>query len=311
VGHDLSPDVVVAADGGPASGLGHLSRSGAVAAALRAKGRSVACFALGASASIRHDVEWQPAAGLADCPTPRAGGVFILDSYDHRAGDARDLLGAARLVAMHDRSEQLDLVDLVVSLTAREAPDVLAGPAYACLRPEFWGLAAPPPAPELRSLLVTVGAGASPSDLAGAIAARLPAVAVSLVVGRLAESADAVSGVRLVERPASLLAELAAADLVVCAGGQTALESLASGRATVAVVTAENQLAQVQLLESLGAVRSVYSGRPETVAETVAGLAADRAERERLASRGPELIDGYGALRVAYRVERLLAAEAR
>ena len=101
------------------------------------------------------------------------------------------------------------------------------------------------------------------------------------------------------------------ADLVVCAGGQTALESLASGRPTVAVVTAENQLAQVELLESLGAVRAVYSAEPETVAAAVAGLAADQAERDRLASRGPELIDGYGALRVAYQIECLLDAGAR
>jgi UDP-2,4-diacetamido-2,4,6-trideoxy-beta-L-altropyranose hydrolase len=311
VGHDLNTDVVVAADGGRASGLGHLSRSGAVAAALRAKGRSVACVALGASTSIDHDVEWQPAASLADCPATRGDGVVVLDSYVHQPADARGVFADARLVAMHDRGEHDDVADLVVSLTAGEAPGVLAGPAYACLRPEFWGLAAPPLSPALRNVLVTVGAGGSPSGLAEAIGARLPGVTLSLVVGRLAEAADPAPGARFVEHPSSLLAELLNADLVVCAGGQTLLESLASGRPTVAVVTAENQLAQVELLESLGAIRAVYSAEPEVVAATVVEFVADQAERDRLASRGPELIDGYGALRVAYRIERLLDAVAR
>ena len=49
------------------------------------------------------------------------------------------------------------------------------------------------------------------------------------------------AGVELVDAPPSLLAELLAADVVVTAAGQSALEAAATGAATVAVPLAPNQ----------------------------------------------------------------------
>jgi spore coat polysaccharide biosynthesis predicted glycosyltransferase SpsG len=310
VGHDLNADVVVVADGGAGSGLGHLSRSGAVSSALRARGRTVACFALGADEVVTHDVEWLPAALLRECAPPRLGGAVVLDSYRTPMSEALRFAGGTHLVVMHDRGEAIGDAEVVVSLTGEPGAGLLAGPAYACLRPAFWGLPTAVESGDVESVLVTTGAGEAPFEIAAAIKARLPGIAVSAVVGPFAAASSFPTGIHAVVAMSSLLEALRMADVVVTAGGQTLLEALACGKPTVAIVTAENQQEQVQFLATNGAAVAIDPPSPFAVAEAVARLVADHEKRRQISISGRELVDGFGALRVGFAIDQLIAERA-
>jgi spore coat polysaccharide biosynthesis predicted glycosyltransferase SpsG len=106
---------------------------------------------------------------------------------------------------------------------------------------------------------------------------------------------------------ASLAGDLLNTDLVVCAGGQTMLEALAAGAPCIAVVMAENQRRQADYLAGLGAVRVSDEAGLSTAVDAVA---ADPGLRTRMSATGQSLIDGYGAFRVAFAIDRVLALKA-
>jgi UDP-2,4-diacetamido-2,4,6-trideoxy-beta-L-altropyranose hydrolase len=284
--------IAVVADGGPAAGLGHLARCSAITVALRARGADVACVAYGTTESRTVDgVVWTP----ADVPPARA---VLLDSYTMPAAE-RAALGV--LAVIHDEGELPAEARLVISMTEVDAPDalVLAGLAYAPLRPQYWGVPARTVRPHVRRILVTTGGGALQS--AGvATAATLrdanPEASVAIVRGPYADFA-APDGVELVDAPPSLLRELLAADVVVTAAGQSALEAVATGAATVAVPLASNQRANADALALAGAAVIAEPGDEVAAVEAL--------DRTALAERGQRAVDGFGALRIAYRVAEL------
>lgn len=283
------------ADVGADAGLGHLSRSSAIAVALRRGGHTVRCRAYGADATVEHyGISWDP----LPCPSRIAveERVLVLDSYrvgaDQQAALARD----HRLVLLDDGTTVPD-----------GALAVVPRGRSACLGPEYWH---PPPrhvARQVRRVLVTTGGGRAGAllgaRLAGALHEALPAVEVKFVCGPFADVA-APAGVRLVAGADSLAAELGAADVVVSAAGQTMLEAAALGTPCVALVIAENQRRQAHEMADAGAT-TLVEGEDEAVARVVA-LTADRAAREALSRRGQVTIDGSGACRVAAQIKALL-----
>ena len=92
------------------------------------------------------------------------------------------------------------------------------------------------------------------------------------------------------------------ADLVVTAAGQTMLETLCVGTPCVATAVVDNQRAQLDLLARAGGVRAA---QPAGIGEAVAALVADATARAQLAAAGRELVDGFGALRVAGLIAQL------
>jgi len=282
--------IAVVADGGPASGLGHLGRSTAIAAALRARGLEVTCRAYGASEPRTIDgVEWTP--GTA------SGDLLVLDTYTMPA-DERDALAAgAPLVSMHDHGGRPPGAVLVVTVGGEPGPNTLAGLRYAPLRAPFWGLPRREVSPEARRVLVTTGGGAL-QDAGVAIAREAATVfdEVALVRGPYA-AFDAPAGVELIDAPPVLLEHLLAADVVITAAGQTALEAAATGAATVAIPFVDNQRRQAARLAEAGA--AVAAEPHEAVA------AARSLDREALAQAGQAAIDGYGALRIAFAIAAL------
>jgi spore coat polysaccharide biosynthesis predicted glycosyltransferase SpsG len=276
----VSSAVVVVADGGPGAGLGHVGRSSAIAAALRARGLEVACHAYGAAAP--------------DAP------VVVLDSYTMPEHERAALAARSALAVMHDLGGAPPAARLVVSTAGDDDgdPRVLAGLRYAPLRPPFWGLPARAVRPAVRRILVTTGGGVLQDAgvaTAAALKAAHPDVAVAIVRGPYADF-DAPPGVELVDAPPTLLGELLAADVVVTAAGRSALEAAATGAANVAMV--DNQRRNARALARAGAAGVVEPG--EEVA-AVRGL-----DREALAVRAQAAVDGFGALRIAYRVSELL-----
>jgi UDP-2,4-diacetamido-2,4,6-trideoxy-beta-L-altropyranose hydrolase len=270
--------VVLLADGGPEAGLGHVSRTAGLAAALRERGVEAETVVLDAS---------EPVAAVDGLETADA---IILDSY--RVVPA-DLPGSAPLVVFHDFEEPPAGAALVIGGTSFE---------HACLRPEFWNLPAREIGERVESVVVATGAGGVLGvELASAVRAALPAATVSLVRGPYAEG-DPPSGVDLIVAPTSLAEVLSAADVAVVGAGQTMLEAAAAGTPTIAVALVENQRRQAHRLAELGGVEL---SEPGAVAEAVVVLAADQDRRRSLSARAQAVVDGQGARRVAALVEDL------
>jgi spore coat polysaccharide biosynthesis predicted glycosyltransferase SpsG len=234
--------------------------------------------------------------------------VLVLDSYRASEGLLAHAAATGPLVAMHDHGDPPDEAALVVSVAGKgldEGPERLIGPAYAALRPCYWGLPVREQSSNVERLLVTTGSGqldALGCELAHALLRAVPSLEVSLVRGPDAHR-PAPEGVSTLAAPESLLKALLHADLVITAGGQTMLEAAACGVPCVALALVDNQRAQVALLAGKGALRSIDAAN-EAVA-VVGELMADRATRQRLASVGQATVDGYGAFRIAFAIDKL------
>jgi UDP-2,4-diacetamido-2,4,6-trideoxy-beta-L-altropyranose hydrolase len=301
--------VVFVADAGKDAGLGHISRSSAVAVALRCRGITVRCFAHGISEPFERDgLEWAP---LSDQElAAREGDVIVVDTYRVATERLSEAASSNRLVVMHDLGSVPAGAALVVTVAGRpssvDAPR-LTGPEYASLRPMFWGLPTRTPNASVRRILVAVGSGqfaAVGSDIAAELARAIPDAHVAVVLGPHS-SIDSAHNVEVLDVPDSLLEPLLQADLAVTAAGQTMLEAAASGTPSIALVLADNQRAQAKLLGDAGAACVVDSPTTSKVATAVAALLHDRPAREQLSASAQRLVDGYGALRVAFAIARL------
>jgi UDP-2,4-diacetamido-2,4,6-trideoxy-beta-L-altropyranose hydrolase len=304
----VTHSVVLVADAGEEAGLGHVSRASAVAVALRCRGIATRSLALGVSEQFECDgVTWAP---LRDGLPTGDDEVLVVDSYRLPPDELARAARSARVVVMHDYGLVPDGVSLVVTATAQpsgSAADRLSGLEYAALRPGFWGLPKRELANDVRRVLVTVGSGRLGevgAELARAAAEALPDSRVTMVRGPHA-SVAAPAGIETLDAPASLLEPLLSADLVITAGGQTMLEAAAAGTPSLALALADNQCRQALRLSEVGAARLVGNLDPDQVATTVSELAADRAARVALSRRGQQAVDGFGALRVAFRIARL------
>ena len=295
----MSPSVALVADGGPDAGLGHVSRCSALAVALRCRGIRTACLVNGSDEPLECDrITWTPLADVVNAD------ALVLDSY-RLSGMQSDL----PLVVFDDAGESPAGAALVVD--ASGAPGVgdvrrLVGFRHACLRSPFWGLPEREAAPEVRSVLVAAGSGGAADELAAAAREALSEADVRVLRGPYAP--EAATGDDVIHAPASLLELLLGADLVVTGAGQTMLEAAAAGAPCVAVALAENQRRQGRRLAAEGAVRFVEAA--DAVRPAIHALAADDRARAALARRAQQVVDGLGALRVAFRVAELAGRSA-
>jgi spore coat polysaccharide biosynthesis predicted glycosyltransferase SpsG len=306
VGDDAA--VSITADAFPEAGLGHLSRSSAIAAALGCRGLTVECQAYGATESfVRDGVHWAPWDGTTRPP----GQVLVVDSYRLGGDDLRRASDSRPVVVLHDTTDVPPNAALVISVGAEGPADRrwLSGFEFVALRPGFWGLPAREVHERVERILVTTGGGSFGSlarDLASDVAQAVPDARVTLVLGPHA-TFDAPPGVDSLAGPDSLLRPLLGTDLVVTAGGQTLLEAAATGAPCVALPVVENQRTQVERLAKAGAVHPVDVVR-EDLGSAVARLASDGDVRRELSRSAQIAIDGYGALRIGFRIARLLEA---
>lgn len=304
MGHALSAAVALVADAGERVGLGHVARCSAIAAGLRARGGQVSCHAFGAAAELSVDgIEWQP----TEAP-PGGARVLVLDTYTMPADEVSELAERFELVCVHDVGAPPPGARLAVSVGGVEAPpggEALCGLAYAPLRAPFWGLPARAPSERVSRILVTTGGGALPDaamSAAATVREAVPRETAVRVVAPAGSGAALPAGVVPVAPQPSLLDELLGADLVVSAGGQTALEAAATGAPCVALPLVENQRGNARALEAAGAALVPAN---DELGKAVAGLAGSAEARARLTRRAQAAVDGYGALRIAFRIERL------
>ena len=286
--------VLLVCDEGPGAGLGHRRRCEAIATALRAQGIAAAVVPSGA--------------GVFAAP------VLVVDSYRFRADDRHRFVPDV-LVALDDLERDLD-VDLVVipapdGLTGYESTArrrVLCGAEVALVDPRVAARGVAPLRPDVERILVTMGAADSTgvgASIAGDLVEARPDLDIRLVVGPWG-ARDVPAGVTSVIAPEGLVEELAAADVVVTAGGVTLLEALVMGRPTVAVAVADNQLANVR---AAGAAGAAAVATREHAAAMALRLIDDASRRAALHAAGPVVIDGAGARRVADAIAARIGAD--
>jgi len=293
VGHG----VTIVFDEGPGVGLGHRRRCEALAHALRARHVESALSPLDQAGPIAVD------------------GVLVTDSYLTRADD-NTRFRAPHVVAIDDLERDL-VVDIVVApdpgaeaSVHTRARRVLAGAEFALVDPALVAADAAPIGSTVERVLVTCGASdgeAIGSRIATALATALPGTEIRLVVGPWGAFANDPL-VHLVHAPDGLAHELAAADLVVTAGGVTMVEACCLGRPVVAFAIAPNQTPAVAGAAHAGAVLAADAS---SAADVAIRLAHDTELRRRLSEAWRRLIDGQGAARVASAIAALHGTHAR
>lgn len=259
---------------------------------------------------------------------------LVLDGY-HFGAEYQLALRAAslRFLALDDYGHSASYhADFVLNQNVAAEPGLYAhkdagcrlllGPPYVLLRSEFLSFRKPetPTPPVARRILVTLG-GSDPANVSlralRAIGqAGIDGAEVTVVVGpnsphRAAleiEAALAGFRVTLLSNPPSMPELIAAADLVVCAGGSTAWEVAFLGAPSLMVCLAPNQQGNVDRLDELGCAVALRAEESDGAwAERIAALARDPALRRAISWKGRALIDGQGCLRVWLQLQSRLA----
>lgn len=310
------PLILFLPDFGPAIGGGHVMRSLTLARALNALGARCA-FAVNedtaALLSAFNDgaVEVWPEGAWREQPA-----VAVVDNYALTAADERALAARGVKVAAMDDIGRVHDCDLVIDpglgRTAADYPgrtQVLAGPQYALLRPEFTETA---PHRTGGRVLVSLGL----TDVGGITAYVLAKLAtaegwsaIDVVLGSGAESLEYVREaaahdprIRLHVETKAMARLTAEADLAIGAGGGSVWERACLGLPTLLLILAENQRPMAQRLAAEGAVLALDVADPDFDAQFDAELAillTDAELRASLSARSRGLCDGQGAARVA------------
>jgi len=276
-------NIVLAFDEGPGIGLGHRRRIEGLAHELDVVGFDVELHVFGPDAVV--------------------GDIVLVDSYRVRADDRSRVRG--ELVIAIDDIERDLAVDFVIDpdpgADARvhsTAAAVVAGAPYALVDPALRNLPCLPVKEVVQLVLVTTGGSDTDgygTRVANALADSLPGVRIRQVVGPWGlGSSD--TRIETVHAPDGLGPEIAAADMVVTAGGVTMLEACCLGRPVVAFSIAQGQGRALAGAAHVGAVVAVDVG---SAAEVATRLARDVNARSRLSTSARILVDGQGSARVA------------
>lgn len=271
------------------------------------------------------------AAAVADAA--REAQIVVVDSYRLGAAEEAPLRASGRRVAViDDLADRAHACDLLIDAGfERRAADyaglapgarVLAGPAYALLRPGF--AAARPEALARRDgrpvsrVLVSLGLTDLGGITARAVEALLPVlgeVEMQVLVGegaasleRLRRLAQADSRLRLQVNAPQVEALMTQADAAIGAGGSSTWERACLGLPALSLILADNQRDMTLRLGQAGVVLAVAADGGElsgAFQRAWARLCGDPGLRMRMSQRGAELCDGAGAERAAAAVMAL------
>lgn len=202
---------------------------------------------------------------------------------------------------------------------APEGCDILAGPRYALLRPEFaalrsYSLARRAARSRANRILVSMG-GVDSSNATGRVLEALEKydllkeITIEVVMGptapwlaevraHAARSRHAIHVHRNVDNMARLMAD---ADVAIGAAGTTSWERCCLGLPTIVLALAENQKPVAQAVTAHGA--AIFAGEagdgPEVAADAVRRLCGDPAQLSALGRSAAECVLGDGAPLVA------------
>ncbi len=332
--------IAIRADASANLGTGHVRRCLALAMALADAGAQVTlvCHPLdGTAAALLQgypfECLWLPAAAPADSIDTT---VALLESraphwlvVDHYALDApwhnamREHLHC-RVMAIDDLADRPLAVDLLVdpnfhpdhpqkySAVLPAGTKMLAGPRFALLDPVYADSARYAFHTSVRSVGIFMGG----SDPAGTCSTALLACRqvagftgpIEVVSSTLSPHYEALRQICLDWPNTVLMADLpnlaaffARHDLQIGAGGGATWERCYAGAPTIACLVAQNQLATLPALQTLGVLVWAQSGGDlrQSIGRAVRQLLQDPQQRQDLAQRSRALVDGRGAARVA------------
>ena len=329
----LGPKVLFRVDATADLGFGHLQRCLSLAAALRHAGARCS-FALGLTSGeaigrvererfqwqrISHSQPWS-VAEARHLRTALAGAdAIVIDSRLKAAGYVSEVgTAGAYVVAIEDRPRVRSAADLLVCALDRQQKAAVAhhgsllGPRFALLRSEFRDPARRNPARAPHNVVIALGGADRLRLMPRLIRAldQLPApFRITAVVGPFFSThrrdlpTSRKRAVRFVHAPTRVSHLFAAADVAISGAGQTLYELAATGTPTVAIKVARDQARQLRAFTRGGVVLSAGDGGADTVIVRVLRhtqkLLADARLRTTLSRRGPRLVDGRGADRVA------------
>lgn len=296
-------ELLLVVDAGRDIGLGHASRCSALANELAARGVRVAVQS--AAPAMAQKAFAFPVNEYQD----QQAAVVVMDGYrfSHRDKLARKL-SAGHLVLIDDLADSPFPADLVVNqnlhaheldYTEYEARQLLLGPEFALLRPEYASLHITP-RPDNGAILVTLGAsslGRYTVDLANRLADRIDRKIFAVVGSEVSVPRDRHRRVEVlsgIDMPA-LMAECRH---YVGAMGVSYLEALAAGLSTTAIAIPLSQRPAVKAARDQGLVvldRIEDSNLVDTVVEALESPWAP-----------PSYPDGLGVKRVADAIVALL-----
>jgi spore coat polysaccharide biosynthesis predicted glycosyltransferase SpsG len=294
--------VELVADSGPGIGLGHVGRLAALAEQLGP--------AAGFLVEDEHARRWLTDRGLhtrepGTPPGRSAADVVVLDRVAPVPPEevTRLQAGGAVVALLDDAGPARVVADVVIDPpTLASWPPasglVLQGFSHALLRREWAAARTDDSARE--HVLLTFG-GTDPYGLSAPAAAALAGLGSPVVTVLGGGSTAEVVGT-VVRDPADFAAWVRRARLLVTAFGTTVLEAACVGTPVVAVCTRDDHLRDARGLEPHGLLRVVDArdGVPDsTWRDVVAAALDDVAWQADVRRRGPLLVDGHGAERVA------------
>ena len=329
-GRAVTRHALLIADCGVGVGLGHLERLLALADALRPDYSSVLVLPHDDTELVQRVVArgHEPftvvgdTAARADAAVEATPGadIVVLDGYVFPAALQGRLRDRSPLAVLDDLSLPADC-DLFVNPSPGGnerrpigAAAFIGGAAYAVVRQEFIAAreAVMRRGRARRSVLVSTGS-TDLNGIAGRVSLELlrmdPIVKVVKVVGPDARADDFGREPRLstLTGPSSLVDGLVGATVYVGAAGTTAIQAACVGIPSVITAAVPNQCAQAAALAAEGCALAVDS---EDLAATCLGLLDDPVRLDDMASRGRNLVDGLGAVRVADALRQLVETRA-
>jgi UDP-2,4-diacetamido-2,4,6-trideoxy-beta-L-altropyranose hydrolase len=337
---------VIRADASVEIGTGHIVRCQTLAVALIHRGWSVTMASrdlppglAGLVAASGITVARLPAeVAMADEPAWLArdaslrGSLLVVDHYDVGADWMEGCRAwAGPIMAIDDLADRPLPADLILNQNlgaqaaayralAPDQAEILVGPAFALLRPEFAAAhdRGRERTGEVRRILVFMS-GADPANVTGqaaeaADASRLP---VDVVVGgaypHLAGLRSWAGGRRdvSVHVDTAVMADLMeAADLAIGAPGSASWERCALGLPSILVILAENQREAGRLLASHRAALTVgwYADTTATdIGRAIRALQADPPRVRSMSAAAARITDGRGTERVVAAIETIAA----
>ena len=326
---DLS--CIIRANSGIDVGLGHLRRCLELAKVLRDNHWSVFFMELPDSGAIQLIerlgfntiiISDEPE---TICRSAEGVGLLLIDHYDL---DVQALASFTsrnwKLAVFEDLGNRLLPVDIVIngSPSAKDmnfaelgVKTALTGVEYQIIRDDLRHLKSEVNIKSPKNILVTIGAG-DPSHLLGTLITLCEKyiysyrsnIRFNIVVGSQVQEfyESECEAITIYHSPENMAELISTSDIAVSASGQTLMELLYVGVPTVALCLAENQIKNIQALESekciISAGRTDGDEWEKKLISSLDSLLDDVKLRQNLSENAHHLIDGKGAERVTYKL---------
>lgn len=322
--------ILIRAEGGYRTGMGHVMRMLVLADKLRAF--SEVAFVCKDNDEFKTGADYIETCGY---PVLRIDGTKLLyelsaiygdclitDSYDVDESYFDSIKEIFNVTGyMDDLNKHRISADFIINQNiyaddleykAEKSTNLFLGTRYALLREEFRNLPKRNIRDSMQEVMITVG-GADPRNLSEVAALKLrsifPEIRFHIVVGPSfthKDSLEKIAGDNIYLHCNPKMSELMQkCDAAISACGSTVYELCACGTPIVGIVTADNQVMAARRMDSFGALK--YAESPEKAAKHLESL--NYRARVRMSETGQGLVDGYGSTRLAEKIRKIISSK--